>query len=266
MYSIPWERSWPLLADHNICAAISIKQCYCVFNLYLPRNSDRGHFKPRFFQQSAWNFTSKVLWTIPKGVLYRLTDWFCISSYKTKFKWAKSCRALTFEIAACKFPIWLRPRNRLARVNKDAEIARQLNSLCDINPNMMNLASKDVLHDVICDYFLNRDLSDWIWPGYMWKRWKWTSYTRPTATWWTAMHATWCAPTRARTRYPGGTWRFVITSITIRSIGLSWTCWSAGLHTCAMHVVNEHDVGYNHRCMLPAWIEKLSETKYIIHW
>ena len=43
---------------------------------------------------------------------------------------------------------------------KEAEIARQLNSLCDINPNIMNLASKDILHDVICDYFLNRDLSD----------------------------------------------------------------------------------------------------------
>ena len=51
-------------------------------------------------------------------------------------------------------------KKSVSEVNKDADIARQLNSLCDINPNMMNLASKDVLHDVICDYFLNRDLSD----------------------------------------------------------------------------------------------------------
>ena len=43
---------------------------------------------------------------------------------------------------------------------KEDEVARQLNSLRDINDNMRNIAPEEHLLEVIAEYFTNREVSD----------------------------------------------------------------------------------------------------------
>ena len=44
--------------------------------------------------------------------------------------------------------------------DRETEITRHLNALQDINMGTGTIAAANVLKEVICDYFVNRDLSD----------------------------------------------------------------------------------------------------------